>query len=116
MEKGANGALPSETDDGDAADEIASLEGRLDELADARARCLKIGLISQIAMAAGGAWLLAVAIGIIGFDPIGLMAAISGMIGGVVMYGSNTTTARQVDTAIKDAEAMREVLVGSRES
>ena len=116
MNIGANGALPLETDEGDPADEIARLESRLDELADAMARCRKIRLISQIAMAAGGTWLLAMAIGVIGFDPVGLMAAISGVIGGTVMYGSNTTTSRQVDAAIKDAEAMREALIGSRES
>jgi hypothetical protein len=116
MNIGANGALACESGNGDAADEIARLEARLDELADAMARCRKIGLISQIAMAAGAAWLLAVAIGVIGFDPMGLIAAISGVIGGIVMYGSNTTTSRQVDAAIKDAEAMREVLIASREA
>jgi hypothetical protein len=112
----ANGAQSFETGDGDAADEIARLEAQLDELADAMARCRKIGLISQIAIVAGSAWLLAVAIGVLGFDPIGLMAAISAVIGGTVMYGSNTTTSRQVDAAIKNAEAMREALIGSRES
>ena len=116
MNIGANGALPCETDDGDPANEIARLDARLDELADAMARCRKISLISQIAIAAGGAWLSAVAIGLIGFDPMGLVAAISGVIGGIVMYGSNTTTSRQVDAAIKDAEAMREVLIRSGES
>jgi hypothetical protein len=116
MDTRANGALPFETNDGDAADEIARLEAQLDELADAMARCRKIGLISQIAIVTGGAWLLAVAIGVIGFDPIGLMATISGVIGGTVMYGSNTTTSRQVDAAIKKAEAMREALIGPRES
>jgi hypothetical protein len=116
MNIGANGALPYETDDGDPADEIAHLDARLDELADAMARCRKISLISQIAIAAGGTWLSAVAIGLVGYEPMGLVAAISGVIGGIVMYGSNTTTSRQVDAAIKDAEAMREVLIGSRES
>src|SRR5437660_8751391 len=80
MNIGANGALPFEADDGDPADEITRIESRLDELADAMARCRKVKLISQIAIAAGGIWLLAVAIGIIGFDPVGLMAAIAGVI------------------------------------
>jgi hypothetical protein len=80
------------------------------------ARCRKIGLIAQIAIAAGGTWLLAAAIGIIGFDPMGLVAAIAGVIGGTVMYGSNTTTSRQVDDAIKNAEAMRVVLIEARDS
>jgi hypothetical protein len=116
MNIGAHEPLPFETDDGEAADQIARLESRLDELADAMARCRKIRLISQIAIAAGGTWALAVAVGVIPFDPIGLMAAISGVIGGTVMYGSNTTTSQQVDAAITNAEAMRERLIGSRDS
>ena len=116
MNIGANGALPFETDDGDPADEIARLEAQLDELADAMARCRKIRLISQIAIAAGGVWLLAAAIGIIGFDPVGLMAAIAGVIGGTVMYGSNTTTSLQVDAEIEKAEAMRAALIEAQDS
>jgi hypothetical protein len=116
MNIGANGALPFETDNGNPADEIARLEAQLDELADAAARCRKIRLISQIAIAAGGIWLLAAVIGIIGFDPIGLMAAIAGVIGGTVMYGSNTTTSLQVDAAIEKAEAMRAALIEAQDS
>jgi hypothetical protein len=116
MNIGADEARPFEIDDGDPRDEIARLESRLDELADALARCRKIRLISRIAIAAGGTWLLAVVIGLIGFDPIGLMAAISGVIGGTVMYGSNTTTWREVDAAMKNAWAARAALIGSQES
>jgi hypothetical protein len=116
MNIGANGALPFEADDGDPADQIADLESRLDELADAMERCRKIKLISQIAITAGGIWLLAAAIGVIGFDPMALMAAIAGVIGGTVMYGSNTTTSQQVDAAIEKAEAMRAALIAARDS
>jgi hypothetical protein len=116
MNIGANEALPCEADDGDPAEQVARLESRLDELADAMARCRKIGLIAQIAIAAGGTWLLAAAIGIIGFDPMGLVAAIAGVIGGTVMYGSNTTTSRQVDAAIEKAEAMRAALIEAQDS
>jgi hypothetical protein len=116
MNIGADGALPFETDDGDPRDQIARLEARLDELADAMERCRKIRLIAQIAITAGSAWLLAATVGVIGFNPVGLMAAISGVIGGIVMYGSNTTTSREVDDAIKNAEAMRAALIGLWES
>jgi hypothetical protein len=75
------------------------------------ARCRKIKLISQIAITAGGIWLFAAAIGVIGFDPMALMAAIAGVIGGTVMYGSNTTTSRQVGAAIEKAETMRAALI-----
>ena len=108
-------ALPLETDDGDAHEPIARVEMQLDELSDAAARCRKIRLISQIAIVAGGTWLLVTAIGVIGSDPIGLMAAISGVIGGIVMYGSNATTWREVDAAMKNTEAARAALIGSQE-
>jgi hypothetical protein len=112
---GAEDAPPSEIEDGDPRDQIARLESRLEELAEALARCRKIKLISQIAIAGGGIWLLAVTIGVIGFDPMAMMAAISGVIGGTVMYGSNTTTSREIDAAMKEAEARRTKLIGGLE-
>ena len=101
-----------DTDDGDPRDQIARLETRLEELAEAMGRCRKIKLISQIAIAGGGIWIVAATIGIIGFDPVALMAAIAAVIGGTVMYGSNTTTSQEIDAAIKDAEADRAELIG----
>jgi hypothetical protein len=98
--------------DGDPRDQIAYLEARLEALADGLARCRKIRLISQIAIAAGGLWMLAVAIGVLAVDPMAMMIAISGVIGGTVMYGSNRTTWREIDAAINDAEAKRAGLIG----
>ena len=112
---GAEDAQSSETEDGDPRDRIARLESRLEELAEAQARCRKIKLISQIAIAGGGIWLLAVTIGVMGFNPVAMMAAISGVIGGTVMYGSNTTTSKEIDAAMKDAEALRAELIGALE-
>ena len=113
MNFGAESAQPPETEDGDPRDQIARLESRLEELAEALARCRKIKLMSQIAIAGGGMWLVAVTIGVIGFNAIGMMAAISGVIGGTFMYGSNTTTSREIDAAMRDAEARRAALIGS---
>jgi hypothetical protein len=101
-----------EIDDGDPRDQIARLETRLEELADAMARCRKIKLISQIAIAGGGLWMAAATIGVIGFDPVAMMAAIAAVIGGTVMYGSNTTTSQEIAAAIRDAEADRAELIG----
>ena len=115
MNIGAENARPFEIEDGDPRDQIADLETQLEELAEAMARCRKIKLISQIAIAGGGLWMLAVTIGLVGFDPVAMMAAISGVIGGTVMYGSNTTTSREVDAAMKDAEALRAKLIGGLE-
>ncbi len=107
-----DGAQRFGADDSDRRDQIARLESQLEELAESMARCRKFKLVSQVAIAGGGIWLLAAVIGIIGFDPVGMMAAIAGLIGGTVLYGSNTTTSREVDAAIKDAEAERAALIG----
>ena len=112
MNIGAENARPFEIEDGDPRDQIARLETQLEELAEAMARCRKIKLISQIAIAGGGMWMLAVTIGVVGFDPVAMVAAISGVIGGTVMYGSNKTTSQEVDAAMKDAEALRAELIG----
>jgi hypothetical protein len=112
---GAENARPFEIEDGDPRDQIAGLETQLEELAEAMARCRKIKLISQTAIAGGGVWMLAATIGIVGFDPVAMLAAISGVIGGTVMYGSNTTTSQEVEGAMKDAEALRAKLIGRLE-
>jgi hypothetical protein len=109
----ADETLPSDAPAGDARDEIARLETRLEELADALARCRKFRLAAQIAMAGGGLWLAAAVIGVIGFDPAAMIAAIAGVIGGIVMYGSNSTTAGELDAEMKEAEAKRAALIGA---
>jgi hypothetical protein len=109
----ANETLSFDASDGDTRHEIARLETRLEELAEALARCRKFRLASQIAMAGGGLWLVSAVIGIIGFDPVAMMAAIAGVIGGIVMYGSNRTTAEELAAEMKEAEAKRAALIGA---
>ena len=113
MNMGVENAQPFETEDRNARDQIARLESQIEELAEAQARCRKIKLVSQIAIAGGGIWLLAETIGVIGFNPVALVAALAGAIGGTVMYGSNTTTSREIEAAMKEAEAQRTALIGS---
>jgi hypothetical protein len=94
-------------------DEIARLEARIEDLADALSRCRKFKLASQAAMAGGGLWLVAAMTGIIGFDPVAMMIAIAGVIGGTVMYGSNTTTVQEVEAEMNEAEGRRTTLIGA---
>ena len=102
-----------ENNSGHPRDEITRLESRLDELADLLARCWKFKLISQIAIAGGGVWLLAAIFGIVGFDPVALLTAIAGVIGGTVLYGSNTATVKELEAEINEAEAKRAALIGT---
>jgi len=74
--------------------------------------CRKVILASKVAMAAGGIWLLAFALGVIGFDPVAMIGALAVVIGGTVVFGSNTSTSKQAAVAIKAAEALRAELIG----
>src|SRR5215831_8650190 len=68
--------------DGDPRTEILRLEGQIEDLTEVIERCRKIILISKIAVASGGIWLLALTIGIIRFDPVAMVGAIAVVIGG----------------------------------
>lgn len=109
----ANEAPLFDIGDDDMHDEIARLEARLEELAESLARCRKFRLASQVAMAGGGIWLAAAVLGIVGIDPVSVMVAIAGVIGGTVMYGSNATTTEQFERETKEAEAQRAALIGA---
>jgi hypothetical protein len=98
--------------DGDLRDQILRLEAHIEELTGVIERCRKISLVSKVAVAAGGIWLLASMLGAIRFDPVAMIGAIGVVIGGTVVFGSNTSTSQQTAVAIKTAEALRAELIG----
>ena len=85
-------------DDGDLHEQILHIEARIEDLTDIIERCRKIILISKVAIAAGGILILATVIGAVGFDPTVLIGAIAAVIGGTVVFGSNTSTLKQTMT------------------
>jgi hypothetical protein len=98
-------------DDGDLHRQIVHIEAHIEKLADVIERCRKIILISKVAIAAGGALILAIIIGAVGFDSTVMIGAIAAVIGGIVFFGSNTTTLKQTTTDMKAAEAHRADLI-----
>ena len=98
--------------DGDPRTQILRLEDEIEELTEVLERCRKIILISKIAVAAGGIWLLTLTIGIIRFDPVAMIGAIAVVIGGTVVFGSNASTSKQTAVAMTTAEALRAELIG----
>ena len=98
-------------DDSDLRRQILHIEARLEELTDVIERCHKIILISKVTVAAGGILILAIVIGAVGFDPTAMIGAIAAVIGGTVVFGSNTSTLKQITAEMKAAEAHRSELI-----
>jgi acyl-CoA synthetase (AMP-forming)/AMP-acid ligase II len=112
-QKSASLTSPVDIDmDDDPREQISELEEQIEELAGALERCRKIALASQVAMACGGILLAATILGIITFDPMAMVAGLAALLGGVVVVGSNTSTANQLSESMRNAEALRAALIG----
>ena len=97
--------------DNELREQILQVEADLEELTDAVDRCRKIILISKTGIAAGGTLVLATILGAIGLDSTVLIGSIAAVIGGTVIFGSNTSTLKQTTTAIEAAKAHRAELI-----
>ena len=97
--------------DGDLREQIARLEADIEKLGEIVERCRKLIVISKAAIAVGGALILAMMVRFIGSDPILVIGAITSVIGGIVVFGSNTSTRRETEAAMKSAEAARDALI-----
>jgi hypothetical protein len=101
--------------DGGSQDQISRLEAHIDWLAEVLERCRKIALASKVAIAAGGIGMAAMTLGAVRFDPIAMLAAMTAVIGGIVVFGSNASTSQQTSASMIDAEALRAELIGRLE-
>jgi hypothetical protein len=93
-------------------EQISELEVQIEELAGALERCRKTALASKAAMAFGGILLAAATLGVVTFDPMVMVAGLAALLGGVVIFGSNTSTANQLSESMRSAEALRAALIG----
>jgi hypothetical protein len=92
--------------------EVARLEARMEKLAEVIERCRKVDLASKAAIALGAALLLAILLGIVKFHPVALIASVTMLLGGVVLFGSNNSTSETTAAALKAADAERAELIG----
>jgi hypothetical protein len=96
-------------------EQIARLESDIEALAEAAARCAKIAIAAQIAIGAGCALFAAMLFGLILADGLSLIVAATLAMGGIVLYGSNQTTANQIAARIAEAERLRGELISDIE-
>ena len=97
--------------DGDLRDQIVQLEDEIDQLAHKLETCRKVMWFSKAAIGAGTILILAYGLGAVGFDPASLIGALGAIIGGVVLLGSNSTTAKLAAAAMQDTEKRRVALI-----
>ena len=97
----------------DPRDEIAQIEAELERLAGVAERCRKIGMGAMAAIIAGCFWIGMLFGGAVVADGLKLMIAIILPLGGVVLYGSNDSTAQLTADKIATLERQRTELIGA---
>jgi hypothetical protein len=98
---------------GDPHDEVVRLEERIEDLAEKIKSCHKFILASRIAVAGGVLFLGGMLFGAIRFDPGIMAAAVAALLGGIAVWGSNHSTAKQAAKELALAESDRSVLIGN---
>lgn len=103
---------PSPGDADDPRERIARLEAYLEELAQRLERCRKLALAARLAIVLGAAGMAAMLAGPLRFAGAPLIFSTAAILGGVVLFGANGATARQLAAAARKAEAQRGELIG----
>jgi hypothetical protein len=106
---------PRLTTESDPYEQIARLETEIEALGDSAARCAKIAVGARIAIGAGCVLFAAMLTGLLYPDALRLLIAAILAMGGIVLFGSNRTTAQQIATRISNAERLRGQLIGELE-
>jgi hypothetical protein len=96
---------------GDLRDEIVRLEKQIDELADRIEACRKFMLAGWIVVAGGGVVLIAMLVGAIHFDLSVMAVAMAAVLSGIVIAGSNRSTAQEATHELTAVEAKRTALI-----
>lgn len=99
------------SDDDGPHEQIAQLEAQIETLAATVESCRKIILLAKVAIAGGVLLMLAMLVGALRPDVATLSAATAALLGGIVLLGSNRSTADQALAKMKQAEAARAALI-----
>jgi hypothetical protein len=93
--------------------EIERLEARIDELQAKIESCRKFQLAARAAIALGGLFLAAGLLGVVSLDALGLTASTAAVLGGIVVAGSNGSTAKEAAGQLAEAAANRAAIIGT---
>ncbi len=99
-------------DHDDLRDDISRLETRIEQLAERIEHCRKIMLGARGAISAGVILIVAMAIGLIRFDGLPILASLCLLLGGIVALGSNRSTRDEAAVGLRAAEAQRADMIG----
>ena len=91
--------------------EIVRLEEHIEELDAKIESCRKFILASRIAIACSAVVFAAMLVGAIQFDAGVMAAAVAAFLGGIVVWGSNGSTAKEAAKELAAAEADRVALI-----
>jgi hypothetical protein len=98
-------------DQSDPQNQIVLLEERIEELAAKVESCRKFILASRIAVPGGAVVLAGMLSGAITFNP-GIMAGgVAALLGGIVVWGSNSSTAKEAAKELASADMARSALI-----
>jgi hypothetical protein len=97
----------------DTHDQIEELEAEIADLAASAEQCRKTMIIAKLGIAAGGMLVPLILIGVLRFGPVALLASVTAMIGGTVVYGSTKSTRDGLLTRAKSLEVRRAQMIDS---
>ena len=105
-----------EPEDDDLAAQVSRLDKKLEELAAAIERCRKVDLASKVMLAAGTAVVVLMVLGMIRPEPVAVVGAITLLVGGTVVFGSNASTWTQAAAEVKTTETLMRGLIDRAET
>ena len=91
--------------------QIADLEVEIERLSSVADRCRKIIVASKAAAAVGSLLLLAMLFGLLRFDPMVFVAAMTAALAGIALLGTNASTHDELITKMQEHEARRRELI-----
>ena len=105
----SDAASPEASEAGD--DAIGQLEAEIERLHEAAERCRKIMRIARLVIALGAAALVTMLVGLLRFDPVAFVVAVTAVLAGIPLFGSNRSTMLEMLAHARALEARRAEMI-----